>query len=191
MLRFDSKELQLSQSSCSLAILACYKIVGCMGTSDFCSDAPSAASPARPGECSHTMGVQHAGLGHAQTVQLCTGCPGDSANCSGDCPWRSPSSVHHHRPNLGRCDVAGSGRHHCTINANFGVPFALPHCAAPSRHQHVDAVNPAAPSQRPASPSSRRAALSSAVPPHCCPVHSLSVPDGRSGVWRHSLLSCV
>ena len=104
------------------------------------------------------MGVPAGLLGY---VGLCTGYPGDSANCFGDCPWRSPSSVHHHRPNLGRCDVAGSGRHHCTINSKFGVPFALPHCAAPSRHQHVDAVNLAAPYQRPASPSSRRAALSS------------------------------
>ena len=37
---------------------------------------------------------------------LCTGCFGDLANCSGDCPWRSPSSVHHHRPNIRKCDAA-------------------------------------------------------------------------------------
>ena len=72
--------------------------------------------------------------------------------------------------------------HHCTINARFGVPFALPHCAAPSHHRHVDAVNSGAPSPRPTSPSSRRAALLSTVPPHCCPVHSLRVPGGRSDV---------
>ena len=80
---------------------------------------------------------------------LCTGCPGDSANCSGDCPWRWPSSVHHHRPNLGRCDAASSCRHHCTITTRFGVPLALPHCTAPSHHQHVDAVNSTTPLRRP------------------------------------------
>ena len=51
-----------------------------------------------------------------------------------------------------------------TINTRIGVPFALPHCAAPSHHHHVDAVNLAVPSQRPASPSSRRAASSSHCP---------------------------
>ena len=112
---------------------------------------------------------------HGRTLR--TGCPGDSANCSGDCPWRSPSSVHHHRPNIGRCDAEVTCRLHCAINARFGVLFTLPHCAAPSRHQQVDVVNPAMPSQRPAPPSSRRATLSSAIPP-CCPVHSLSVPGG-------------
>ena len=112
---------------------------------------------------------------------LCTGYSGDSANCSGDCPWRSPSSVHHHSPNIGRCDAAFVYHHQRTINARFGVPFALPHCATPSHHHHVDAVNRVTPSQRPASPSSRRAALSSIVLLHCCSVHSLYVPDGRSG----------
>ena len=113
---------------------------------------------------------------------LCTGVPGDSTNCTGECPWRSPASVHHHRPNLGRCDAVFTCHHHRTINARFGVPFALPHCAAPSHHRHVDAVNRAALSPRPTSPSSRRAASLSSVPPHCCPVHSLRVPGGRSDV---------
>ena len=72
--------------------------------------------------------------------------------------------------------------HHRTMDARFGVPFALPHCAALSHHRHVDAVNSGAPSPRPTSPSSRRAALLSTVPPHCCPVHSLRVPGGRSDV---------
>ena len=113
---------------------------------------------------------------------LCTGCSGDSANCSGDCPWRSPSSVHYHRPNLGRCDAAASCHHQCTINTKIGVPFALPHRTALSHHRHVDAVNRTAPSPRPTSPSSRRAASSSQIPPQCWPVHSLSVLDGRSGI---------
>ena len=113
---------------------------------------------------------------------LCIGCSGDSPNCPGDCPWRSPSSVHHHRPNLGRCDAEVTCRLHFAINTKIGVPFALPHCAAPSHHRHVDVVNRTVPLQCPASPSSRRAALSSVVLPHCCSVHSLSVPGGRSTV---------
>ena len=120
-------------------------------------------------------------LGCWATRALCTGCSSDSANCSSDCPWRSPSSVHHHCPNIGRCDAAFVCHHQRTINARFGVPFALPHCAVLSHHHHVDAVNLATPSQRPASPSSCRAAMSSAVPPHYCPVHSRYVLDGRSG----------
>ena len=68
------------------------------------------------------------------------------------------------------------------LTPKLGVPFALPHHTVPLYHQHVDAVNFAAPSQRPASPSSRSAALSSEIPPHCCPVHSLSVPGGRSAI---------
>ena len=111
---------------------------------------------------------------------LCTKRPGDSANSSGDYPWRSRSSVHHHRPNIGRCDAAFTCHHRCTIIARFGVPFALPHRTVPSHHLHVDAVHRAAPSPRPTSPSSRKAASSSLIPPHCWPVHSLSVPGGRS-----------
>ena len=71
------------------------------------------------------------------------------------------------------------------------MPFALPHCTAPSHHRHIGAVNRLAPSQRPASPSRRRAALSSTVPPHCCPVYSLSIPGGRSAIgFTLSLPAC-
>ena len=113
---------------------------------------------------------------------LCTGCSSDSPHCSNDCLVQLPSSVHHHRPNIGRCDAEVTSHLHCAITARIGVQFALPHCATPSRHQHIGAVNLATPLQRPASPNGRRAALSSTIPPHCYLVHSLSIPSARSAV---------
>ena len=84
------------------------------------------------------------------------------------------------------------------MNAQIGGPFALTHRILPSHHQHCGAVNPAARSQRTASPGSCRAASLPGILPHCCPMHSHCLPDGRSGagftlfrpmcelVWRRS-----
>ena len=47
-------------------------------------------------------------------------------NCSGDCPWRSPSSVHHHRPNLGRCDAAARFAIIAPLTPNLGCHLHYP-----------------------------------------------------------------
>ena len=92
----------------------------------------------------------------------------------------SPKNINMKSPTLHNLHCHHT-RLHITINTRIGVPFALPHRIALSHHCHVDVVNRTAPSPRPISPSSRRAASSSQIPPHCWLVHSLSIPDGRSG----------
>ena len=95
--------------------------------------------------------------------------------------WRMPIAIallpHHHRRNLGRCDVEVACHCHRAINGASGAECASPHRATPSRHQHSGAVNLAARSQLPTSPSSRRAAsrpLPHRTAAQCTPTASLT-----------------